>query len=119
MMGVVRLVHKIGDRQLQLMRPQPARFVPRCEAVVSAEVEQDVGGLSDDQFPRLQERRRKRRGARSRAAQQAHPFGRAAPPPFFLGIIRPPPPPPPTDKNPPPLFSRPKIKTRTPSRPPS
>jgi hypothetical protein len=37
-MGIVRLVDDVGDRQLQLMRPQPLDLVARCEAVAAPEV---------------------------------------------------------------------------------
>jgi len=41
-MGVVRLVDDIGNRQLQLIRPQPTGFVARREAESPAEVKQDI-----------------------------------------------------------------------------
>src|SRR5438270_11343335 len=66
MMGIVSLVHKIGNRQLQLMRPQTARLVCWRQAVMTAEIEEDVGSLSDHQFRCLQERRRKRQMPGSR-----------------------------------------------------
>src|SRR5690242_11607029 len=72
MVGVVNLVHKIGDRELQLVGPQPARLVRRRQAVMSAEIEQNVGGLADDQLLRLQEGRRERQMLDALAAEQAH-----------------------------------------------
>ncbi len=100
MMGVVSLVHKIGDRQLQLMGPQPARLVRRRQAVVIAEIEQDVGGLTDDQIPGFQERRRERQMPgvlRRRAGASSHPRRplasrhrhiRRPPPPAPIGQTR-------------------------------
>jgi hypothetical protein len=43
----VCLGHDIGDRQLQLVDEEAARNVLRCEAVLLAEVNQDIGGLRD------------------------------------------------------------------------
>ena len=72
MVGVVNLVYKIGDRELQLVGPQPAPLVRRRQAVMSAEIEQDVGGLADDQFLHLEERRRERQVPGAFVAEQAH-----------------------------------------------
>src|SRR2546423_8896264 len=44
-MHVVRFVDNIGDRQLQLMCPEPPGLVARREAMAGAEVEKDVCGL--------------------------------------------------------------------------
>ena len=37
-MGIVRLVDDVGDRQLQLMRPQPLDLIARREAVAPPKV---------------------------------------------------------------------------------
>src|SRR5947207_2768578 len=59
-MCVVRLVDDIGDRQLQLMRPQPPGFVARREAESPPEVKQDVRGLRDEHVTVFEERRGER-----------------------------------------------------------
>jgi hypothetical protein len=46
------------------MHPQPSGLVAGREAEPPAEVEQDVGGLADDELAGLEERRRKRRALR-------------------------------------------------------
>eukprot|EP01034_Spumella_vulgaris_P031258 gene31258-38621_t len=48
---------------VELVRPQPAGFGARRQAVAAAQVEQDIGGLPDQQLAGAQHRRRKR-GAR-------------------------------------------------------
>jgi hypothetical protein len=64
--GVVRVVHfreQVRDRQLQLVRPQPAGFVLGREPVVLADEQQDVGSLCDDELTGFEIRR----GERNRA----------------------------------------------------
>ena len=61
-MRVVGLVDEIGDRQLQLMRPQPARPRRAARGRAAPEIEQDVRGLRD------QHRRRPSGKAAQRAA---------------------------------------------------
>ena len=60
-MGIVDLQHEIGDRELQLVHPQPSRLGPGRKGVAPAEIEQDVGGLPDHELAGFQERRRKGR----------------------------------------------------------
>ncbi len=63
---VVRVVHLrdvVRDRQLQLMRPQPAGFVLGREPVPPAEKQQDVGSLADDELAGLEIGRRERNRA--------------------------------------------------------
>ena len=62
-MGVVDLDHQIGDGELKLVHPEFAGFGLRREGVTGAEIEQDVGGMADDELARFQERRRKGRRA--------------------------------------------------------
>jgi len=50
MVGIVGFDQPIGNGELQLVRPEPARFIPWRQAQARAEVEQDVGGLGDDSF---------------------------------------------------------------------
>jgi hypothetical protein len=57
----MHLLHQIGDRELQLVRPQLPVFGLRREAVPPAEVEQNVRGLRDDELPSLEEWRSERR----------------------------------------------------------
>ena len=59
-MRVVRLVDDVGNRQLQLMRPEPTCFVARREAKSPAEVKQDVRGLRDEYLTIFEERRGER-----------------------------------------------------------
>jgi hypothetical protein len=56
-MRVVDFVDEIGDRQLQLMRPQPAGLGGRRQPMLSAEVKEDIGGLPDQQPASFQKRR--------------------------------------------------------------
>ena len=57
-MAIVNFDDEIGERELQLMRPQPAGFRARREIVPLAEEQQDIGGLADDELAGLEERRR-------------------------------------------------------------
>src|SRR5262245_32528861 len=57
-MGVVNLLDKVRDRELQLVCPQPARLVLGREAMARAEIKEDVRGLTDQESASLQERRR-------------------------------------------------------------
>jgi hypothetical protein len=66
---------EIGDRQLQLMRPQPAGLGRRRQAKLTPEIEQDVGGLPDQQRPCLQKGWSKGRTGDLFAIEQAHHLG--------------------------------------------
>src|SRR5262249_16125818 len=59
--GVVHLVDEIGDRQLQLVRPEPPGLAGRYQVVAWPEIVEDVGSLGDHQPPRLEIRRGERR----------------------------------------------------------
>src|SRR5262249_43832556 len=61
MVGVVDLLHEVRNRKLELVGPKPSGLVFRRETVPRAEIEQDVGGLGDQELAGLEERRRKRR----------------------------------------------------------
>ncbi len=76
--GVVRLVDEVGHRQLQLMRPQPAGFGRGRQAVLPAQVQQDVSGLPDQQCPRFQKGGSKGRTGDLFAIKQAYHLGFAA-----------------------------------------
>src|SRR6185436_1607817 len=80
-MGVVNLFDKVRDRELQLMRPQPARLVLGREAMTRAEIEEDVRGLADQEPASLQERRREWRMFLALAFEQRHDRSVAALPP--------------------------------------
>src|SRR5256885_1757447 len=56
---IVRLIDDIGDRQLQLMRPQPTGFVARREAESPAQIKQDVRSLRDEYVTVFEKRRGK------------------------------------------------------------
>src|SRR5260221_2493689 len=60
-MRVVRFGDQVGDGELQLVHPQPARGIARREPVAFAEEKEDVRGLPDELPPRFQERRREGR----------------------------------------------------------
>ncbi len=70
-MRVVNLVDEVGDRQLELMRPEPAVVVVRRQPQPGAEIQQDVRGLADRHLAVLQKRRRERRSFDARAGQHA------------------------------------------------
>src|SRR5262245_62480512 len=57
MMGVMDLLDKVRDRELQLMRPQAAGLIGGRPAVMGAEIHEDVGGLADYQVASLEKRR--------------------------------------------------------------
>ena len=54
------------------MHPQPPRLVARRKPEAPAEIEQDVGGLADDELAGLEERRRERRARDARAVDELH-----------------------------------------------
>jgi hypothetical protein len=58
MMRIVNFDHQVGDRKLQLMRPEFSGLVLRRQPMPLAEEEQDVRDLSDDAVAGLEERRR-------------------------------------------------------------
>src|SRR5579871_4724375 len=69
--GIVNLRHEVGDRELELMQPEPAALVPGSEPVARTEVLQDVRRLSDQRASRLEEGRCEwRRIAERPVAQQ-------------------------------------------------
>src|SRR3977135_2325226 len=72
MMRVVGLPDEIGDGELDLVDPKPLRLVFRSEVVAVAEIEQDGGGLADQDISVLQERRRKRRIGDVVSLQKSH-----------------------------------------------
>src|SRR5499427_2094225 len=77
-MGVVDQHHEVSDGELQLMHPQPSGLVAGREAEPPAEVEEDVGGLADDELAGLEERRRKRRTRAASTLDEFHHRGNAA-----------------------------------------
>src|SRR5947208_9545224 len=60
-MRIVGFIDDIGDRQLQLMRPEPSRLVARREPMTPPKIEEDIGGLRDQYLAILEKRRGKRR----------------------------------------------------------
>jgi hypothetical protein len=54
-------IQPIGNRQLQLICPQPGRLVFRHETKPGPKKLENVGGLGDQEFAGFQKRRRKRR----------------------------------------------------------
>ena len=61
MVGLARFIQPIGNRQLQLMRPQPARFAFRYEIEPGRKKLENVGGLGNQELAGFQKRRGKRR----------------------------------------------------------
>ena len=80
MVGIVHLLHEIGDRKLQLMGPESAGLARGRKCVPAAEIHEDVGGLGDYQLARPQEGRRKRQLANAAALHESHHAGHAATP---------------------------------------
>ena len=74
----MRLLHEVGDRELQLMGPEPAGRARGCKCVPLGKIHQDIGGLSDDQLARPQEGRRKGQLADAAALHESHHTGHAA-----------------------------------------
>ena len=60
-MGVMRFDDQVGERELELMRPQSPRLGLGREVVAFAEEQQDVRGLRDKALAGLEEWRRKGR----------------------------------------------------------
>jgi len=48
MMRIVGFADKIGDGELDLMNPKPLRLVFRSQTMTIAQVQEDRGGLTDD-----------------------------------------------------------------------
>ena len=71
---VMRFVDNIGNRQLQLMRPQPPGLIARREAMAATQVEQDVRGLRDQHSPSL-----RKGGAKGGCARRLRPSVAASP----------------------------------------
>src|SRR5690348_1684411 len=69
-MRIVRFIDDIGDRQLQLMRPQPSHLVARRESVTPPEIKEDVRRLPDQRLAIPKERRRKGRMSRTGSVDQ-------------------------------------------------
>src|ERR1700741_3012845 len=72
MMRVVDFLDEVGDRELQLVGPQPTVLILRCELMPGAEKEQNIRRLRHDSPARLEERRRKRQLAAFPAVKKAH-----------------------------------------------
>ncbi len=56
-MGVVRLADEVGDRELELIDPEPHRLLARGEILARAQKEKNVGGLADEELAAFEERR--------------------------------------------------------------
>ena len=56
-MGVVRLADEVGDRELELIDPEPHRVLARGEILARAQKEKNVGGLADEKLAAFEERR--------------------------------------------------------------
>ena len=61
MVRLARFIQPIGDRQLQLMRSEPARFAFRYETQPGRKKLENVGGLGNQELAGFQKRRGKRR----------------------------------------------------------
>src|SRR6266850_4183794 len=69
---VVRFDKPVGDGELELVRPEPARFDLGNEPEARSEKEQDIRGLRDHELPRFEERRREGRALLRFASQKLH-----------------------------------------------
>ena len=76
-MGVVRLVHHVGNGQVDLLRPGAQRLAARHELELGSQVVQDGSGLAQQHGAIDQERRREGRMHQLLVFQQTH-HGRAA-----------------------------------------
>ena len=56
MVSVVSLANDIGDRQLNLVQPEPVGLAAGRQSQAVAEMHQDGGGLSNHEIPVTQER---------------------------------------------------------------
>jgi hypothetical protein len=72
MMRVMHFVDEVGNRQLLLVRPQPAGLVPRRKLMPVAEKEQNVGRLGYDSPASLEERGSKRQLAAFPTVEKPH-----------------------------------------------
>jgi len=72
MMHVMDLRYKVGDCQLQLMRPQPAGLALRNQTEPRPQIQQDVGGLGNHPIAGLEKRRRERQMFDSSAIKKTH-----------------------------------------------
>src|SRR5262249_59235345 len=87
MVRLMDLDHQIADRELQLMHPEPACFVPRRKTMAQAQIEQDICGLRDHELAGLENWRRKRRTPVALAHQQS--LDRLAPrSASHIGVVR-------------------------------
>ena len=84
MVRVVRLGHRIGDGELQLVRPERVGLADARKAEPRAQVQQDRRGLPHDDVPVDKERRREGGTRRIGRTQLAHERRLAAAPRFRL-----------------------------------
>src|SRR5439155_626525 len=77
MVRLAGFIQPIGDRQLQLMRPEPARFAFRYETQPRREELENVGGLRNQELAGFQERRGKRWMFQRRVFEEFHDPGTA------------------------------------------
>src|SRR3546814_1353433 len=78
-MRVVNFRHEIGDRELQLVSPQPTGLAGWGEAVAGAEKQQNIRRLSDDPFAGLEKGRREMRPLDRLAIEKLQERGHAGP----------------------------------------
>src|SRR5262252_6379071 len=71
-MRVMDLDHEVGDRKLQLMRPQSSGVIARSKPMTHTEEEKDVRRLADDERAALEERWRKRGMLDAFAVKECH-----------------------------------------------
>ena len=86
-MGVVDFVDEVGNRQLQLMSPEPAGLVGRRQAVTGAEKGEDIGGLPDDEVAGPQKRRGEGQRLDPAAAEQPLHLALTARLPCNIGVV--------------------------------
>ncbi len=70
--GIVNLDQQVGDRKLQLMRPQSSGITARRKAVTHAEEEKDIRRLANEELAAPEERRREWRMLDALAVEKRH-----------------------------------------------
>src|SRR5690606_16658757 len=86
-MRVVRLLDEVGDGELELVGPEPARLVRRGKAVPAAKIEEDVRGLADEEPAGLEKGWCEGRALDPAAVEEAQHRAHAAAPPRHIDIV--------------------------------
>jgi hypothetical protein len=79
MMRIVNLRNEIGERQLQLMGPEPTRLCARRQTVALPEEQKDIRGLANDKVAGSEKRRREWRARDRLPSRSCNMAGMPAP----------------------------------------